>query len=326
MATTRRTVLKTLGAGIVAAAGLPPRGAPAQQLRPLKIGTVVLDEPSTAGPIIIGIEKGFFRENDIAAEMVPFKGGPDQLKGVLSGAVTLAITGCTDPLVFRERGTAIKAVATITEKNHFTLVVLPRIARLEDLKGGTIGVTVVGATTWVFARLLAKKMGWDPEKDVRILGVGGFDAMVAGMRRNELQAFIVGTSGAVAEAHGVGRILMRLDELTPRWVSNIAYATDETIRTQKTDLQKAIRGLFQAIRFMRENPEETIRICAKGIGWTEPVTRRAYELLRPLLPVDGRIDPELYGIVQETLLEVGVLKKKLPLGEHYTNEFTPGRI
>jgi len=118
---------------------------------------------------------------------------------------------------------------------------------------------------------------------------------------------------------------MRLDEVTPRWISNMIYTTDEIIRTRKADLQKVLQGLFQAIKFMRENPDETIRISAKGIGWPEGATRRAYELLRPLLPADGRFDAETYKIVQETLLELGVLKKRLPLEDHYTTEFTPVR-
>jgi len=325
MPTTRRTFLKTVGAGMVAAAGAP-RTTAAQQLVPFKIGSVVLDELATTGPILVGLEKGFFRQNGLAAEMIPFKGGPDQLKGVLAGAVQVGISGSTDLLVFRERGTMVRALAVTTEKNHFTLVVAPSIAKLENLKGGTIGVTVVGATSWVFARMLAKKMGWDPEKDVRIVGVGGMDSMVAGMRRGELTAFVTGTAGVVVEAQGVGRVLMRLDEVTPRWISNMIYATEETIRTRKADLQKMLQGLFQAIKFMRENPEETIRISAKGIGWPEGATRRAYELLRPLLPADGRFDPEIFRTMQDTLLEYGVLKKRLPLEDHYTTEFTPVKV
>lgn len=328
METTRRRFLKLSAAGLAAAASGPavvPRPADAQ-LVPFKIGSVVLDELATTGPILVGIENGFFRQNGIAAEMIPFKGGPDQLKGVLAGAVHVAISGSTDPLVFRERGTTVRAVAVTTEKNHFTLVVAPKITKAEDLKGGTIGVTAVGATSWVFARMLAKKKGWDHEKDVRILGVGGQDAMVAGMRRGELTAFVTGTAGVVVEALGVGRVLMRLDEATPRWVSNMAYTTDEIIKTRKSDLQKVIRGLFQAIQFMRENPEETIRIASKGIGWPEGATRRAHELLRPLLPADGRFDPELFRAVQETLLDLGVLKKRLPLEDHYTTEFTPVKL
>lgn len=326
MATTRRTFLKAVGAGIVAATAGSPRPAASQQLVPFKIGAVILGDFGISAPILVGIEKGFFRENGITAEMIPFKGGPDQLKGVLAGAVQLATSGATDPLVFRHQGTAIRAVAVTTEKNHFTLVVAPKITKLEELKGGTIGVTVVGATTWVFARMVAKKMGWDPERDVRIVGVGGFDSQVAGMRRGELQAIVTGDGGAVIENLGVGRLLMRLDEVTPKWISQMAYATEETIKTRKADLHKVLRGFFQAIKFIRENPEETIRIASKGIGWPEPATRRAYESTRPLLPVDGRFDLEALKAMQDTLLELGVLKQRLPLEDHYTTEFTPVKV
>ena len=325
MATTRRTFIKSVGAGIAAVAARPRPGA-GQQLTPFKIGPVVLGDLSINGPLLIAVEKGFFRQNGIAAELIPFKGGPDLLKGVLAGSVQLGVTGVTDPFVFRERGATIRAVAEMVKKNHFTLVVAPKITRLEDLKGGAIGVTATGSTTWVFARLVAKKMGWDPERDVRILGIGGIDSNMAAMRRGELQAMIFADAGAVAEAEGVGRILMRLDEITPKWVSIVAYATDETIRTQKDPLQKVLRGYIQGCKFFRENPQESIRIAAKGIGWSEAATRRAYDLVRPLLTEDGQIDLDAYKFVQETILELGVLKKRLPFEDHYTTEFTPVKL
>jgi ABC-type nitrate/sulfonate/bicarbonate transport system substrate-binding protein len=185
------------------------------------------------------------------------------------------------PLVFRDRGTPIRALATIVEKNHFTLTVLPKIKRLEDLKGGTIGCTVVGSTTWVFARMLAKKMNWDPEKDVRIVGVGGLDAQMAALKRGEIQGTIFGDAGVVIEAEGSGRILMRLDELTPKWISLVAYSTDDIIKTKRDVLQRTLKSVFQGARFCRDNADESIKIAAKAIGWPEPATRRAYELLRP---------------------------------------------
>jgi NitT/TauT family transport system substrate-binding protein len=258
--------------------------------------------------------------------MIPFKGGPDLLKGVLAGAADIGLTGATDPLVFRERGTTIRALATILDKNHFTLTVGPQIKRVEDLKGGSIGVTVVGATTWVFARMLAKKMGWEPEKDVKIVAVGGIDAQAAALRRNEIQGVIFGDAGVVLESQGVGKIVMRLDEVTPRWISLSAYSTDELIKSKKDTLNRTLRAIFQGHKFCMDNADESIKIAAKGIGWPEPATRRAYEIVRPLLSVDGRIDLDAFRVMQDTLLELGVLKKRLPLEEHYTTEFIPIKV
>jgi NitT/TauT family transport system substrate-binding protein len=312
-------------AGAAATVGLGAGRARAQGT-PVKIGCVVLGDLGVVAPTMVALEKGYFKQNGLAAEMIPFKGGPDLLKGVLAGSADIGITGATDPLVFRERGATIRALATVVEKNHFTLTAVPSIKRVEDLKGKTIGVTVVGSTTWVFARLLAKKMGWDPEKDVKIVGGGGLDSLAAAMKRDEMQAVVFGDAGAVLEAQGVGKILMRLDEVTPRWISLIVYATDETIKARRETLQKTLHALFQGHKFFRDSADETIRIAAKGIGWPEAATRRAYGIVRPLLSVDGRLDLDAMKFMQDALLDLGVLKQRLPLDQHYTTEFTPVRV
>jgi len=204
--------------------------------------------------------------------------------------------------------------------------VTSQIKKVEDLKGGTIGVTAVGSTTWVFARMLAKKMGWDPEKDVKIVGVGGIDAQAAALRRGETQGVIFGDAGAVLESQGIGRIIMRLDEVTPKWISLSAYSTDELIKTKKDTLGRTLRSIFQGAKYCRDNTEESIRIASKGIGWSEAATRRAYEIVRPLMSVDGRIDLDALRVMQDTLLDLGVIKRRLPLDEHYTTDFIPVKL
>ena len=52
----------------------------------------------------------------------------------------------------------------------------------------------------------------------------------------------------------------------------------------------------------------------------------AHRISGPLLPVDGRIDITALAVMQDTLLEYAVIKKKLPLEEHLTREFTPVTI
>ncbi len=324
--TTRRDFLRVAAGGAAAAAASRAGSIGAQPLAPVKVGAVVLGDFGVVAPTTVGIQKGFFRQNGLEAELIPFKGGPDLLKGILSGSADIGITGATDPLVFRERGTPIRALATIVEKNHFTLTVAPKIKRLEDLKGATIGCTVVGSTTWVFARMLAKKMSWDPEKDVRIIGAGGFDSLAAALKRDEIQGIIFGDAGAVIEAQGLGRILMRLDEVTPKWISLVAYSTDDIIRAKRDVLQRTLKSIFQGARFCRDNADESIKIAAKTIDWPEAATRRAYELIRPLLSADGRMDLDAMKFMQDTLFDLGVIKTRLPLTDHYTPEFTPVKV
>src|SRR2546425_8958417 len=162
-----------------AAPPAPPAPGPAGGQPAVKIGTAVLGDYSMAGPVIVARERGLFAREGLAAEFVPFRGGPDLLKAVMAGEILVGITGSTDILVFREAGSPIKAIATHTEGNHFTLNVAPDVRTVAELKGKAIGVTRVGATTWIFARMLAKREGWDPDTDVQGGGPRGFAAQLA---------------------------------------------------------------------------------------------------------------------------------------------------
>lgn len=320
---TRRTFL----AGAAAAAApavLTPRVARAQS--GVKIGTAVLGDYSMAGPVIVALEKGFFKSEGLDAEFVPFRGGPDLLKAVMAGEILIGVTGSTDILVFREAGSPIKMTATHTEGNHFTLNVAPDVRSVADLKGKAIGVTRAGATTWIFARMLAKREGWDPDRDVQIVGLGGLDAQLAALARKEIAAYVWGDGGAVTELQGKSKVLLRFDSVTGKWISQIQYASEDGITKHADQIRKSTRALFRAIRLMRQSPKEAAELCAKTLGWSPEAVLAAHRISGPLLPVDGRIDITALAVMQGTLIEYGVIKKKLPLEEHITREFTPVKL
>src|SRR5258706_301554 len=148
------TTARTSGSGAArpgcAASGAAVAGALAPAVHAqtsVKIGTAVLGDYALAGPFIVAVEKGFFRQSNLNVEFVPFRGGPNLVKAVIAGEVLLGAAGSTDILVFREAGMPLKMVATHTEGNHFTFNVAPDINNVADLKGKSIGVTSVGATT-----------------------------------------------------------------------------------------------------------------------------------------------------------------------------------
>ena len=310
-----------------AAAGTVPALARAARAQtPVKIGTAVLGDYSMAGPVIVALERGFFKSEGLAAEFVPFRGGPDLLKAVMAGECLVGITGSTDILVFREAGSPIKMIATHTEGNHFTLNVAADVQKIADLKGKAIGVTRAGATTWVFARMLAKKEGWDPDKDVQVVGLGGLDAQLAAMARKEIAAYVWGDGGAVTELQGKSKVLLRLDAVTPKWISQIQYASEDAIKKQADAIQKSQRALFRAIKIMRDQPGEIAELVGKKLGWSVEAVLGAHKISGPLLPIDGRINVDALAAMQDALIEHGLIKKKLPLDEHYTRDFTPVKL
>src|SRR5262245_25540103 len=296
MVTSRRQFFRVTAGGVVAAAAIARPWPVRAQGATVKIGTAVLADYSLVSPIVVALEKGYFKAQGVNVEFQPFRGGPDLVKAVVANQVQIGITGSTDVPVFRAEGVPVRYVATTVDGNHFTLNVAPGIAKVADLKGKSIGVTRAGATTWVFAVLLAKQQGWDPERDVKIVGLGGLDAQLAALARGEIHAYIWGDGGAVSELQGKSKILMRLDTVTPKWISEAAYAADEAIKTQKAAIAGALRGCFQSLRFIRESPKEAHAIAAKTLGWPEEAVARAYDITGPLFSRDGAVSVEAIDV------------------------------
>jgi sulfonate transport system substrate-binding protein len=319
----RRHFLATTTGAAVAGA-LAPAIVRAQSS--VKVGTAVLGDYALAGPFIVAEEKGFFRQQNINVEFVPFRGGPNLVKAVIAGEILLGAAGSTDILVFREAGMPLKMVATHTEGNHFTLNVAPDVGAVAELKGKAIGVTSVGSTTWVFARMIAKQQGWDADKDVKIVGLGGLDAQLAALARKEIHAFVWGDGGAVTQLAGKSKVLMRLDKVTARWISQIQYVSEDGIRKQSDDIRKVMKGLFTAIRFMNDQTNDAAEIVAKKIGWSPEAVLGAHKISGPLMSHDGTISMEALRSMQDTLLEFNVIKKKLPIEEHVAKDFAPVKL
>lgn len=327
MATSRRQFFRATAGGLVAVSGLAGRGRPAGAQTPtVKIGTAVLGDYALVGPILVALDRGYFKAQGVTVEFQPFQGGPSLLKAVLAGDMHIGVTGATDVPVFRAAGAPVRYVATAVDGNHFTFNVAPSIAKVADLRGKSIGVTGVGAATWVFAVMLARQEGWDPEKDVKVVALGGLDAQLAALTRGETHAFVWGDGGAVTELAGKSRVLLRLDTVTPKWISQACYCTDEYIKANREAIGRTLRGFFQGSRFMLESPKEAAAIAARTLKWSEEAVARAHQISGPLLSRDGTIHPEAIDAMQTTLLDLKVQKQRVPTPDLYTAEFTPVRL
>jgi NitT/TauT family transport system substrate-binding protein len=325
MDTTRRRFLHA-AAGGVAAVGTLGRGRVAHaQETTVKVGCAVLGDYAMVTPILVAIDKGFFKAQGLNAEFQPFRGGPDLVKAVLGGQIHVGVSGATDIPVFRAEGAPIRYVATQVDGNHFTFNVAPGISSVAEIKGKSIGVTRIGATTWIFAAMLARKQGWDPDRDVKIVGLGGLDAQIAALSRGEIHGYVWGDGGAVMELQGKSRVLFRFDTITPKWISQSYYSSDDTIKGSREVVAKTLKALFRAAQLIRDSPKEVYPIAAKTLKWPEDAVARAHAISGALLSKDGVINVEAIDAMQATLLEYKAQKQRVSAADLYTKDFTPVR-
>ena len=94
MGTSRRQFFQVTAGGLVAASGLAGRAPPVAAQGPtVKIGSAVLGDFSLVAPILVALEKGFFRAQGVTGEFQPLRGGPDLVKAVVAGQIQIGAPG-----------------------------------------------------------------------------------------------------------------------------------------------------------------------------------------------------------------------------------------
>ena len=113
MGTSRRQFFQVTAGGLVTASGLAGRVRPVRAQGPtVKIGSAVLGDYSMVTPILVALEKGYFRAQGVTVEFQPLRGGPDLVKAVVAGQFQIGTSGATDVPVFRATGVPIRFIAS----------------------------------------------------------------------------------------------------------------------------------------------------------------------------------------------------------------------
>jgi ABC-type nitrate/sulfonate/bicarbonate transport system substrate-binding protein len=71
------------------------------------------------------------------------------------------------------RGMPMKVVSSHMDSSTHLLIARPEYKSLKDLKGKTLAVSTFGATSDVAARMMFKQGGVDPERELKIVPLGG---------------------------------------------------------------------------------------------------------------------------------------------------------
>lgn len=195
----------SLVAGACASAGAP---GPAASAAATKVATVKVkvSQPVAAlsfASVYIARYKGFFAEEALDVEQVTSGGGGPDTQALISGDVEFNITPGTNHLDAFTAGKKLVAVYNAMDKNIINVVMRADVAqrlgitartpfadKLKALKGLTIAATRPGALTFQQAESMVRRAGYEPQKDVKIVGAGEGQALIAALESGQADLFL----------------------------------------------------------------------------------------------------------------------------------------
>src|SRR5205085_4452985 len=122
-------------------------------------------------PLQVAIRQGFFREEGLDPVEVAGVGGDLEPAALQAGEVDYAGAGGTIGRA-AVQGLPLKLILFLYERPTWSLVARPELTAPAQLRGKTLGVTRVGTSDDVAARLAAAHLGLNADTDLTLVSVG----------------------------------------------------------------------------------------------------------------------------------------------------------
>jgi len=218
------------------------------------------------GPIWVIEDRKLLQKQGVTPEIVAINASPTVLQALLANEIEAASISVTTLTTSRLAGADTIMMVGIVPTFVDHIVALSSITAVEQLKGKTGGVNRLGSTSDLGLRLALKKLGVDPDVDVKIISTGGNAERFAALSKGITQ-FTIMPEPFPTQAERLGfRNLYNISELKiPFWWSCI-LTREAIIKTKRPLLLKLAGAVVEAIHIIKSEKEYAKAIYKKNLG------------------------------------------------------------
>lgn len=216
----------------------------------------------------VGIDGGIFKQYGLEVEEVftrdAFSAGVQSLIGVDF------LIGFGNPLAILQpilAGADIVSLGSHVSNEKYSMGVSAGIGAVRDLKGKKIGVSAVGGRSDLIARVILRRAGLDPTKDVEIVSVGLGPNRVAALSKNLVQGVPL-TPDIADRAEQMGIKVLDVKEVP--LITAMILTTRSFIKRDEEAVRRFMKGYLAATHFYLTHRNESIAIIRKYFSGTNP--------------------------------------------------------
>jgi len=301
-----------------------PSNTPSSE--PQKEIELTFSEPArilSLAPFYVAIEKGFFKEEGIKANITSGGGGAQVIATVLSGDAQFAVSGPRSMFSAIEAGNPMMAVQSLNSALTYEVAVsnkfleekniskdAPLADRLAALNGSTMSTDVVGDSGDVYLRYLMKLHNQDYQS-MQMVKLSGRGAKIAGMKQGIVDGGINSPPFASqARNEGVGDLLLKVSEepMYANMVWEVVFGKKEYIENNPDITKKVVKAIGKGIEFTRNNPKEAAEaIVSYFDGMDVSIVEESLIGMKETFQGYGEMNAESWDNSQIPLIEFGEL-------------------
>lgn len=253
----------------------------------------------------VGVDAGLFKKHDIDIEEIPIRDNMSAGIQALLGVDLLIGSG--SPLAILQpmsNGADLTVIGSHVRLDQYGMGVASSIGAVKDLKGKKVAVSALGSRSDLIARVILRRAGLDPVKDVEIVAAGLAPARALAISKNLVQGAPLSEEIA-AEAKKLG--IKTLEVKAVPVVTDLLVTTRSFIKKDEETIRRFMKGYAAAINHLVTRREESLAIIKKYFpdnqsGSVQAMYDSFSAQLRPL--------PELNFESLQALVDVGAVVDK----------------
>jgi NitT/TauT family transport system substrate-binding protein len=243
--------------------------------KPIRIGYLQSDIHQLA--CWVALEKGLYRKNGVDVEVAGiFKAGPEEMSAFAAGALDVGYVG-EAPATTAVANKAAEATVLAQVNTEGSAIVVGKDApenHMRDLAGKRVAIPGHSTVQDFLLKKALIKFNVD-QKSVNIIVLKPPE-MIGALKTGQIDAFIAWEPyPAKAQTMGVGRILLTSHEIWKDHPCCVLVANNRFLSERPQDARAMVRAHVEATDFIKEFPDEAVRIGVKYTGMDEPTVRLA---------------------------------------------------
>jgi NitT/TauT family transport system substrate-binding protein len=221
-------------------------------------------------PLWAAQDKGFLAKQGLSIEPIFFSAGPPAMQALVAGDLDIVVTSAPNVVNPRLGGADTVMILSIIPTFIDHIISAANITSPEQLKGKIGSVNRFGSISEMGLRLSLKRLGIDPEKDVRIVPAGGNPERLAAISKG-ISQFTIMNEPFIKEAERLGfRDLVNMATLKIPLHGNGIVTREAIIKTKRPMVAKFARAVTEAIHYIKADKEVTKAIIGKYTRFTDP--------------------------------------------------------
>ena len=314
--------------GVMLLASCTPAAAPANQaLTKIRLPMGYLANVQYA-PFYIAVDKGYFAQEGLEIEF-DYRVETDGMKLVGAGELPFAVVSGEEVPLARSQGLPVVYVLQWWQKFAVAVVSLAdkNIKTPADLVGKSVGLPGFFGASYIGWRGLLDKTGLK-ESDMKVQDIGF--TQVAALQQGKVDAAVVYINNEPIQLRAAGldvNVIPVSDYIS--LVANGIVTNEKTIKENPQLVRSFVRALMHGLKDALADPElafNTSKKYVEGLGsdpQKDEIQRKVLDETMKLwqAPVLGRSDPAVWDQTQQVLIDMGLLKEKIPNEQLFTNQF-----